>query len=219
MKILAFNGSPRKDWNTAILLKEALKGAATQGAETELIHLYDLNYKGCISCFSCKMKNGKSYGRCAVNDELTPILKSIEEADGIILGSPVYFGTASAEMRAFMERLLYPYVVYETDPPVPFKKRISTGLIYTMGATEDQMKQLGYEQHFMFSEMFMKHIFGSSETLFVTDTYQFEDYSRYVSTLFNEDEKLKRREEIFPIDCQKAFELGKRIALQEISEQ
>jgi len=219
MKILAFNGSPRKDWNTAILLKEALKGAATQGAETELIHLYDLNYKGCISCFSCKMKNGKSYGRCAVNDELTPILKSIEEADGIILGSPVYFGTASAEMRAFMERLLYPYVVYETDPPVPFKKRISTGLIYTMGATEDQMKQLGYEQHFMFSEMFMKHIFGSSETLFVTDTYQFEDYSRYVSTLFNEDEKVKRREEIFPIDCQKAFELGKRIARQEISEQ
>lgn len=214
MKILAFNGSPRKDWNTAILLMEALKGAATQGAETELIHLYDLNYKGCISCFSCKMKNGKSYGRCAVNDELTPILKSIEEADGIILGSPVYFGTASAEMRAFMERLLYPYVVYETDPPMLFKKRIPTGLIYTMGATEDQMKQLGYEQHFMFSEMFMKHIFGSSETLFVTDTYQFEDYSRYVSTLFNAVEKARRREEVFPIDCQRAYEMGKRIALQ-----
>jgi multimeric flavodoxin WrbA len=116
LKILAFNGSPRKEWNTAILLNKALEGAALQGAETELIHLYDLNYKGCISCFACKMKGGKSYGKCAVKDDLTPILKSIEEADGIILGSPVYFGTASAEMRAFMERLLYPYVVYEAEP-------------------------------------------------------------------------------------------------------
>lgn len=83
MKILAFNGSPRKEWNTAILLNKALEGAALQGAETELIHLYDLNYKGCTSCFACKMKGGKSYGKCAVRDELTPILKKIEEADGI----------------------------------------------------------------------------------------------------------------------------------------
>jgi multimeric flavodoxin WrbA len=77
LKILAFNGSPRKEWNTAILLNKALEGAASQGAETELIHLYDLNYKGCISCFACKMKGGKSYGKCAVKDDLTPILKSI----------------------------------------------------------------------------------------------------------------------------------------------
>lgn len=214
MKILAFNGSPRKEWNTAILLNKALEGAASQGAETELVHLYDLNYKGCISCFACKMKGGKSYGKCAVKDELTPILKRIEEADGMILGSPVYFGTASAEMRAFMERLLYPYVVYEADPPALLKKRIYTGFIYTMGATESQMTQLGYEQHFKFSEMFMEHIFGSSETLLATDTYQFEDYSKYVSTLFNADEKTKRREEVFPADCQKAFEMGVRIAQQ-----
>jgi Multimeric flavodoxin WrbA len=54
MKIIAFNGSPRKKWNTATLLQKALDGAASKGAETELIHLYDLNYKGCISCFACK---------------------------------------------------------------------------------------------------------------------------------------------------------------------
>jgi len=57
MKVMAFNGSPRKKWNTATLLEKALEGASSKGAETELIHLYDLNYKGCISCFSCKMKN------------------------------------------------------------------------------------------------------------------------------------------------------------------
>jgi multimeric flavodoxin WrbA len=75
MKIIAFNGSPRKNWNTAMLLQKALEGAASEGAQTELIHLYDLNYKGCISCFACKTREGKSYGRCAVKDELTPVLK------------------------------------------------------------------------------------------------------------------------------------------------
>jgi multimeric flavodoxin WrbA len=60
MKIMAFNGSPRKEWNTAALLKKALEGASSQGAETELVHLYDSNYKGCISCFACKEKGGKS---------------------------------------------------------------------------------------------------------------------------------------------------------------
>lgn len=59
MKLIAINGSPRKDKNTAALLNKALEGAASQGAATELIHLYDQDYKGCISCFACKLKNGK----------------------------------------------------------------------------------------------------------------------------------------------------------------
>ena len=74
MKVMAFNGSPRKKWNTATLLEEALAGAKANGAETELVHLYDHVYQGCISCFACKEIGGQSYGRCAVQDELTPIL-------------------------------------------------------------------------------------------------------------------------------------------------
>jgi multimeric flavodoxin WrbA len=80
MKVIAFNGSPRKKWNTATLLEKAMEGASSQGAETKLIHLYDLNYKGCISCFSCKMKNGKNYGRCAVKDDLTSIFEEVLDA-------------------------------------------------------------------------------------------------------------------------------------------
>ena len=68
MKVMAFNGSPRKTWNTATLLEKALEGAGSQGAKAERIHLYDLNFKGCISCLACKTKGGKSYGRCAVKD-------------------------------------------------------------------------------------------------------------------------------------------------------
>jgi len=71
MKVMAFNGSPRKTWNTATLLNKALEGAASQGAETELIHLYDLHYSGCKSCFACKLKEGASYGKCATKDALT----------------------------------------------------------------------------------------------------------------------------------------------------
>ena len=98
MKVLAINGSPRKTWNTAKLLQEVLKGAASQGAETELIHLYDINFKGCTSCFGCKLKGGKSYGRCAMNDGLTPILAKFAGADAFVLGSPSSFGTVTGEM-------------------------------------------------------------------------------------------------------------------------
>ena len=113
MKIIAFNGSPRKEWNTATLLKKALEGAASQGAGTELIHLYDLDYKGCTSCFACKLKDGKSYGKCAVRDELTPVLEKIPDVDALILGSPIYAGAATGEMRSFLERLNFPYLVYD----------------------------------------------------------------------------------------------------------
>lgn len=104
MKVIAFNGSPRKNWNTATLLEKALAGAASKGAETELIHLYDLDYKGCRSCFACKTKGGKSYGRCAAVDELTPVLKKVEEAGALILGAPVYMGAVNGAMQSFIER-------------------------------------------------------------------------------------------------------------------
>ena len=87
MKVMAVNGSPRKTWNTATLLKKVLKGAASQGADTELVHLYDLNFTGCISCFACKTRGGKSYGKCAVKDDLKPIFKKIEAADALT-GAP-----------------------------------------------------------------------------------------------------------------------------------
>ncbi|WP_291441120.1 flavodoxin family protein, partial [Desulfovibrio sp.] len=93
MKFYAVNGSPRKKRNTATVLGKALEGitAACPEAQTEMLHLYDYNYKGCISCFECKRLGGKSYGRCAVRDELAPVLEKLSLADGIIFGSPIYF--------------------------------------------------------------------------------------------------------------------------------
>ena len=131
MKVLAFNGSPRKNWNTDILLHHALEGAASEGAETELIHLYDLNYKGCISCFACKLKDGKSYGKCAMNDELTPVLEKLKDADAVILGSPIYLGNSTGEMRSFMERYIFPFLVYSANPRSLYPKNIPLSVTST----------------------------------------------------------------------------------------
>ncbi|OPX86496.1 MAG: 2-amino-4-deoxychorismate dehydrogenase [Pelotomaculum sp. PtaB.Bin104] len=212
MKVLAVNGSPRKDRNTATLLKQALAGAASQGAQTELVHLYDLSYKGCISCFSCKLKGGKSYGQCAVEDDLTPLIKKVGEADAVIFGSPIYYGIVTGEMRSFLERLLFPYLVYDENMSNLFPKKIPAGFIYTMGANESQMKELGYERDIKFTEMLMLHTFGSAESLLVCDTYQFDDYSKYVATAFNPEEKARRRQKEFPKESEKAFEMGARFA-------
>ncbi|TQD25089.1 flavodoxin family protein [Methanolobus vulcani] len=212
MKVIAINGSPRKNWNTSTLLEHALKGGESRGAETELIHLYDLDFKGCISCFACKRIGGKSYGVCAMKDELTPVLKKIEEADAVIFGSPIYLGDVTGEMRSFLERLVFQYLVYDKDYSILLQKKIPAAFIYTMNANEQQMELMGYESIFNTMEMVLSRIFGSAESLCVTDTYQFDDYSKYVSTAFNAEEKARRREEEFPKDCAKAFEIGERFA-------
>lgn len=210
MEVLAINGSPRKQWNTATLLNNALEGASSQGAETELINLYDLNFKGCTSCFGCKLKDGESYGRCAYRDELSPVLDRIEKVDALILGSPIYLGTVTGEMSSFLERFVFQYLVYDTNRSSLYPKKLPIGFIYTMGAKEDFMKFLSIDQHIELNEMFLGRIFGSSESLVVTDTYQFDDYSKYVNS-FNVEEKTKRRTEVFPVDCEKAFDLGVRL--------
>ena len=212
MKLMAINGSPRKIWNTATLLKKALTGAASQGAETELVHLYDLNFKGCISCFACKIRGGKSYGRCAVKDDLRPILEKIAAADGLILGSPIYFGIVTGEMRSFMERLLFPYFTY-TDPPQSLApKQMPTGFIYTMNITEELMKEWGYQQLFDNNQRLLQMAFGASESLCSFDTYQFKDYAKVVADRFDPEQKARRRREVFPQDCDTALAMGARFA-------
>lgn len=213
MKAIAINGSPRKTWNTATLLRNALEGAKEKGAETELVHLYGLSYKGCISCFACKEIGGKSYGRCAVKDEITPVLEKAAEADVLILGSPLYFHTETGEMRSFMERLLFPYLTYTPGYASIFPGKVRTALVYTMNVTEEAMAALNQDKSIEGSRGAMTRVFGNCEVLLCTDTLQFADYSKYLSTAFDADAKARRHREVFPQDCAKAFELGAKLAL------
>lgn len=211
MKVIAINASPRKDSNTATLLKNALDGAAAKGAQTELVHLYDLNYTGCTSCFDCKLIGGKSYGKCAAKDDLTAVLVKIEQADAIVLGSPVYFGSITGQMRSFLERFMFQYLCYDKERTILFDKKMPAGFIYTMNVSEAVLEK-GYKEKISDIENSLKRIFCYLESLYSSDTYQFDDYSKYVSSLFDEQAKAKRKKEVFPIDCQKAYEMGTRLA-------
>lgn len=214
MNVIAVNGSPRKKHNTGTLLENVLAGAKANGAETGMVHLYDYAYKGCVSCFGCKKIGGKSYGQCAHQDELTPILAKAVKADVLVLGSPIFFSTETAQMRAFMERLLFPYLTYTPGYASIFPRKIQTGLVYTMNLTEEQHVAFGQDKSVAGSQLFMNRIFGSCEVLLCTDTHQFDDYSKYLSTVFDADAKARRRKDVFPRDCARAYELGAKLAVR-----
>lgn len=102
MKVVAFNGSARKDGNTAILIREVFKELDKEGIETELVQLARKKMHGCIACYKCFQNKDK---HCAVkNDFMNDCIDKMVEADGIILGSPVYFSNVSTEMKALIDR-------------------------------------------------------------------------------------------------------------------
>ena len=213
MKVMALNGSPRKKkWNTVTLLEKVLEGAASAGAETELIQLYGLKYSGCISCFSCKKKSRRQDGVCAVKDDLTPVLDRVKKVDALIIGTPVYYGCETAATRALLERLCFPYLTYSPSKISHFPRAIKTGLFYTMNVNDKLVEEMGYNQLFdKTKSMLEMHFNGPCELLLSTDTLQYSDYGRYESEMFNKDEKLKRHAEVFPEDCKRAFDLGSRL--------
>ena len=212
MNVIGINGSPRKQWNTATLVAQALEGAAAQGATTELVHLYDLDFKGCTSCFACKIRGGNSYGKCVMNDALAPVLEKIAAADALVIGSPIYFGTVTGETRSFIERLLFPYLTYTVPYGTLFPRKIKTGFIYTMNVTEVMSKDYGYEQIFKTNERYVELLLGSAESLCAFDTCQVDDYSKVVIESFDPIHKARRRAEVLPLERQRAFELGKRLS-------
>lgn len=208
MKIIGINGSPRKKWNTGTLINNVLEGAESENAETELINIYDLNYKGCISCFYCKRK-GVEHGHCGVKDGLSPLLEKLRTVDAIVFGSPLYFMNITSGMAAFLERFFFSNMIYSNEIPTLLPKAIPSAFIYTMNLTEEQMKTfegknaLQAHQHFIYRILRMK-----PQNLYVYNTYQFSDYEKYESSTFSEENKAKYREKQFPIDCKKAFNMG-----------
>ncbi len=214
LKAVFVNGSPRKKWNTAQMLESAMKGAQEAGAEVELINLYDIDFKGCKSCFACKIKNSKTNGVCALKDDLRPVLERCRQADVVVLGSPVYYSYPTGEIRSFMERLLFPIgtYLYENGKHITLRdKVIPSAMIYTMNCPKDYMKEIGYPPILEENTKILADIYGYAETLYACNTYQFNDYSRYDFNLFSEEEKRKHREAHYGIDLQNAYELGKRL--------
>ncbi len=102
MKVVAFNGSVRKDGNTAIMIKHVFKELEQEGIKTELVQLAGEKIQGCIACNKCFSAKNK---RCAVTDDIVnECIEKMEQAEGIILGSPTYFADCTAQIKALMER-------------------------------------------------------------------------------------------------------------------
>ena len=99
MKILGICCSPRRNGNTEILVREALKGAEESGAETELVTLAGKNLKPCDGCLSCEATT-----RCHLNDDMQEIYEKLLAADGIIIGTPVYFWSVVAQAKILIDR-------------------------------------------------------------------------------------------------------------------
>lgn len=106
MKVLAIIGTYRKGGIVDTAIDEILASAKAEGAETEKIYLIDRHIDFCTNCRSCTQLPGLQRGRCVIADDMNSILETIENADAIVLGSPMNFGTVTAVMKQFIERLI-----------------------------------------------------------------------------------------------------------------
>lgn len=216
-KVMIINGGPRKNFNTAKMLKQAAKGAEDNGAQVEFVNLYDLSYKGCISCLVCKRKGNNTNGLCFYKDALTPVLEKCLNADAVIVGSPVYHSYPTGMLRSFLERFMFPAHTYMRDEMHGAMKRvldktIPVGVIMTMNAPESWFKASNYHTILDENEESLRHVFGYAESLYAFDTYQFTDYGKYDCDYFDEQHKAKVHNEQFPLDLKKAYDMGKRLA-------
>ena len=207
-KIIIIDGGPRKTFNTASILKKFAEGASSVSDQIEVktVRLYGLDYKGCMSCMACKIK-GKASNVCKFKDALTPVLEDIAEADGLVLGSPIYFGDVTGQMRTFLERLAFPWLSYN-DYSLTSPKRMPVVLVETMNGLPERNNSQGYGS----MEFCIKGALGEPERLIAYNTYQVKNYNNYELGGFSEEAKRQYRDAHWEEDLQKAFDAGKRMA-------
>lgn len=214
-KIIILNASPRKNKNTATLLKEAQRGAESAGAVVEYVNLVELNYKGCMSCFACKLKGNTYNGICAYKDELRPLLERILGADALIIGSPIYYHFPTGMFRNLIERLLFPILCYSIDDQGNIRKytdkKLSVGLIYTMNCTKENAEMFNYPTILNTDRNSIEMLLGPCEVMFSHNTWQFPDYTKYDSDAVDVAQKEWFRDNQFPKDKRAAYNMGKRL--------
>ncbi len=206
-KIIAVNASPRREWNTGTLIREAAKGAKSAGAEAKVYDIYKLDkFTGCISCFGCKRP--EHLGECICHDGLAPVLEDIRTADGLILGTPNYLGDVSAGFRALYERLIFQSLTYKTEPRSYNDRKIPVLFIMTSNAPEEFYPQIGYDKILSGYQNTLGAFVGPTKVLISGNTLQINDYDRYNWTMFDAEGKKERHETVFPLEKQKAYLLG-----------
>ncbi len=210
-KIVIIDGGPRKTMNTAQMIEVFKQGVQSVSDQIEIQHvrLYDLDYKGCMSCMACKMKD-KYEPSCRYKDNLTDILAECAFADGIVLASPIYYGEVTGMLRSFFERLTFPWLSYKNFG-LNAPKKMPVVLIYTMNGMPsdyENMRQTTLGN----VEMVMKASLGDVEVVTANNTTQVNNYDRYEFSEGTADHKKAYREAHWEEDLQKAHEAGKQMA-------
>lgn len=215
MEFYLINGGPRKKYNTTKLLNRVNDGINDELAKNNInesnintIRLYDLDFKGCKSCFHCKKISGKYYGQCPIKDDLRELLPKIHECDAIVFATPIYFGDITGELRSFLERLMFCKFVYGKESLASKKP---TAIIYSMNVKKEVADEIYENTVFKNTEKYLEYTFGKPYSLKVYDTYQFKDYSLYENYIFDEKEKAKTLKNQFPKDLDSAYDLGVKI--------
>ena len=209
-RIIIIDGGPRKNMNTAKLLQSFTEGAKSASGDIEVktVRLYDIDYRGGMSCMACKLKS-KASNICRFKDALAPVLEEIAQADGLVLGSPIYFGEVTGQMRAFLERLAFPWLSYN-DYSLTAPKRMPVVLVETMNGTPERNNS----NHFGTMEWCITSALGEPERIIGYNTCQVAKYGNYELGSFSEEAKHAWRDAHWEEDRQKAFETGKRMAEQ-----
>ena len=219
-KVFAINAS-RKTHNTAMMLKKALEGAESEGAQTQLINLHDFKVNGCKGCMACKMLKNVPPKSCLQKDELSPILeKCVYDADSVLVGGPIYFWQPGGVFRSFSERLLYPYYIYGAPAGKSYypRKDQKWGIIYTMGASMSEIEDFTCnkkgEDSMDALDLFYKKIIGNVEELKVYMTSIVKDFNGYELDWLNRPEKKDYHDKIWGQNLEKAYQMGKRLAIK-----
>lgn len=171
MKVIGVNGSARKDGNTAILIKTVFEELEKQNIETEMIQLFDKEISSCRGCFACK-------GKCHCvfkNDAFNECFQKLVEADGIILGSPVYSADITSKMKAFIERA---GVVVATNPEL-FKHKVGSAVVAVRRG--GGMTAVDTLNHFLLNK----------EVLLVGSTYWNMVYGKDIGDVLKDDEGMR----------------------------
>ena len=206
-KIIAVNASPRKEWNTGTMIREAAKGAESAGAEVKVYDLYKLDkFTGCLSCFGCKRP--EHFGKCICRDGLAPVLEDIRTADGLILGTPNYLGDVSAGLRSLYERLVFQYITYKTESRSYNDRRIPVLFIMTSNCAEEYYDKIGYNSMLDNYKSTLGGMVGPTKVMVCGNTLQVNDYDKYNWTMFDPEAKKARHETVFPQELERAFLLG-----------
>jgi multimeric flavodoxin WrbA len=127
MRIIAINGSPRKQGNTSNIVRAMLEGAASTGAETTEVRLHDIDLKGCMGCLSCR----QNPGICKQQDDLSPYLDALKSCNGYIIGSPIYMYHVTGQMKIFVDRAYSLYISREHEPGL-YDSALPKGKTYAM---------------------------------------------------------------------------------------